>query len=143
LRHLSTGEARFKELNKAVRNSRTLTRRLEELIAGGLIEKAGLEYRVTKKGFDALLRMVEAGELVGQDLARIRHGLLRIFLRRLAELFLREFDGDLVSLVVYGSSVKGSSQPGESDVDLLYVVEDDCKNVWRRESGLFRAFKSA
>jgi len=142
LRRLSTGEARFKELNKAVRNSRTLTRRLEELSARGLVEKAGLRYRITEKGFNALLRMVEAGEWISQDLARVGHGLLRISLRRLAELFLREFGGDLVSLVVYGSSVKGSFQPGESDVDLLYVVEDDCKNVWQRESGLFRAFKS-
>ncbi|MGQ9479740.1 MAG: nucleotidyltransferase domain-containing protein [Thermoproteota archaeon] len=142
LRRLSTGEARFKELNEAVRNSRTLTKRLEELSAGGLIEKGGFGYRITEEGFDSLLRMVEIEEGVGQDLAKIRHRLLRISLKRLAELFLREFGVDLVSLVVYGSSVKDSFKPGESDVDLLYVVEDGCKGVWRREASVFRAFKS-
>lgn len=142
LRCLSTGGARFKELNEAVSNSRTLTRRLKELGAGGLIRKTGLEYRITEKGFNVLLGTVEAEGLVGRDLARIRCGWLRFSLRRLAELFLREFGNDLVSLVVYGSSVKDSFQPGESDVDLLYVVEDDSEDVWRREAGLFKAFKS-
>lgn len=142
LRRLSTGGARFRELNVVVRNSRTLTRRLSELSARGLIRRTGLEYRITDKGFDALLGIVEAGESVGRELAKVRHGWLRISLKRLAELFLKEFNEDLVSLVVYGSSVRDSFKPGESDVDLLYIVEDDSRNVWRREASLFKAFKS-
>ncbi|MBO3839342.1 MAG: hypothetical protein QXU09_04595 [Thermoproteota archaeon] len=140
LHRLSTGGARFRELNEAVRNSRTLTRRLNELSAGGLIRRAGLEYRITEKDFDNLLGTVEAWKSAGQELARIRHGWLRISLKRLTFFEGVWWRSDFPRRLQF--LCEDSFKPGESDVDLLYIVEDDSKEVWRREASIFKEFKS-
>jgi DNA-binding HxlR family transcriptional regulator len=148
LRWLCTGEARFKELNEAVTNTRTLTRRLKELVAEGLIRKTGSRYKITGEGFDTTLRIAE---LEGKDkqrrvnhkeLAKIRYGWMRISLSCLTELFHKEFGDELTSIVLYGSAVKDSFQLGRSDVDLLYILEDGSRNVWQREESVFKRFQS-
>lgn len=148
LRRLCTGEARFKELNEAVTNTRTLARRLKELAAEGLILKAGAHYKITGEGCDTALKIAEFEGKAGykrvnhEELVKIRFGWMRISLVRLTELFCKEFGDELISIVLYGSAVKGSFQLGRSDIDLFYVVEDDSKNVWQREEIVFKAFQS-
>ena len=148
LLQLCAGEARFKELNEAVTNTRTLTKRLKELAAEGLIKKAGACYMITSEGFETALKVVELKEKFGrervnrEELARIRYEWMRISLMRLTELFHKEFGDDLVSIVFYGSAVKGSFQLGRSDVDLFYIVEDDSRNVWQSEEVVFKGFQS-
>ena len=149
LRRLCSGEARFKELNEIVTNTRTLTRRLNELAAEGLIQRAGAHYRITTEGFDTVIRIAEFEGKVEQnwfnhdEFDKIRYGWIKISLRRLTELFYKEFGRELVSIVLYGSVVKESFQLGRSDVDLLYILEDGSRNVWQREASVFKGFQSA
>ena len=148
LLRLCTGEARFKELNEAVTNTRTLTRRLKELAAEGLIQKAEGCYMITSEGFDTALKVAEFKVKSGrervnrEELAKIGYGWMRISLTRLTELFHKEFSDELISLVVYGSAVKGSFQSGRSDIDLFYVIQDDSRKVWQIEEDVFKGFQS-
>jgi len=148
LRRLCLREAKFKELNEAVTNTRTLTRRLRELQAAGLIRKAGAHYKITDEGFDIAVKIAEFEGRTGQkwvnheELAKIKYGWMRLSLMRITELFHKEFGDELTSLVLYGSVVKGSFQLGRSDVDLLYVLEDDSRNIWQREGSVFKGFQS-
>lgn len=148
LRRLCTGEARFKELNEAVTNTRTLTRRLKDLAEEGLIKKAGARYMITSEGFDTALKVAELDGKARhmwvnhEELVKIRFEWMRISLMRLTELFCKEFGDELISIVLYGSAAKGSFQLGRSDIDLFYVVEDGSKNVWQREESVFKDFQS-
>jgi len=148
LLRLCTGEARFKELNQTVTNTRTLTRRLRELAAEGFIHKAEGSYMITSEGFDTALKFAElevksSRNQVGQEeLAKIRYGWMRISLMRLTELFHKEFGEELVSFVVYGSAAKGSFQQGRSDIDLFYIVRDGSRKVWQIEETVFKRFQS-
>lgn len=148
LRQLSLGEARFKELNQEVENTRTLTRRLSELATEGLIQKAGVHYKITTKGFDTAIRIAELEEKPGskwvnqEELTKITDGWMRISLSRLTELLHKEFGDELVSVVLYGSAAKGSFQLGRSDIDLFYIVEDGSRGIWRREGRVFKQFPS-
>jgi len=148
LRRLCTGEARFKELNDAVTNTRTLTRRLNELGAEGLIQKVRDRYMITSEGFDTALKVVEFEGKSGhkwvnqEEFAKIRYGWIRISLMRLNELFHKEFRDELVSIVLYGSAVRDSFRLGKSDIDLFYIVQDDSRNVWQREETVFKGFRS-
>ncbi len=149
LRRLCLGEARFKELNETVANTKTLTRRLRELEEEGLVQKAGAHYKITNEGFETTIRIVEFGGksklkwINYEEFAKIRYGWLRVSLRRLTELFHREFGDELISLILYGSAVKDSFQLGRSDVDLLYIHEDGSRNVWQREETMFKDFQLA
>lgn len=149
LRQLSLGEARFKELNEKVRNTRTLTRRLNELVAEDLIQKAGVRYRITGQGFDTAIRIAglegEAGwECVDlEELAKVKDEWMRISLSHLARLFHEEFRHELVSIVLYGSAARDSFQLGRSDIDFLYILEDGSGSIWEREGRVFERFRSA
>jgi len=148
LHRLSVGKARFKELFLVVSNTRTLTRRLKELLEEGLIEKAGASYKITSEGFETTIKIAELEGNAKQrpvnyeELLKLRHGWMRISLRRLVEFFHEEFGEELISIVLYGSAVKGSFQLGKSDIDLLYILKDSPKNVWQRERRVFKDFQS-
>lgn len=148
LNRLCLGEARFKELNKAVSNTRTLTRRLDELVAEGLIKRVRSHYDITSDGFEAALkiaeleRKVEPKWLNRQEMEKIRYGWIRTPLSRLTDLLIEEFGDELVSLILYGSLAKGSFKPGRSDIDLLYILQDGSEKVWQREASVFRTFQS-
>ncbi|HID90674.1 TPA: hypothetical protein EYP44_01785, partial [Candidatus Bathyarchaeota archaeon] len=77
------------------------------------------------------------------ELDGIRYGWLRIPLRRDVGLLVDEFEDDLVSVVLYGSSARGAFALGESDIDLLLVVEDETEDVWRRSCGVYRRFEAS
>ena len=147
LRRLSTGEARFKELSMVVANTRTLSRRLKELQADGLILKAEAQYSITEEGFDTIFKIAEfEGKTKlkwadDKELGKIRARWMRISLNRLIEVFLEEFGDELISIVLYGSAVKDTFQLGRSDIDLLYILEDDATNIWQREEDAFKRFQ--
>lgn len=148
IRRLCTGEARFKELNEAITNTRTLTRRLKELAAKGLIQKAGVRYKITSEGFDSAIKIAEfegKAELKWvnyEEFAKVRYEWLRISLRRITQLFHKEFGDELIAIVLYGSAIKDSFQLGRSDVDLLCILEDGSRNIWQREEDVFKGFRS-
>lgn len=148
LRRLSTGEARFKELNEGVTNTRTLTRRLKELQAEGLIQKAGTRYEITDEGSDTAFKIADVEWktdlewIHNEGFAKIRYTWMKISLRRLLNLFLKEFDRELISIILYGSATKDTFQVGRSDIDLLYITEDDTRRTWQREGEVFKRFQS-
>lgn len=148
LRRLCIGEARFKELNEAIANTRTLSKRLKELAVEGLIQRGGGGYKITDEGFDSVLKISELEERAKpsqadyEELLKIRYGWMRISLIRLVELFHKEFGDELISIVLYGSILKSSFQPDRSDVDLLYVLQDGSRDAWQREGGVFKRFQS-
>jgi len=147
LRQLSTGESQFKDLNEAVKNTRTLTKRLKELYAVGLIQKVGAHYRITDEGFDLLIQVLDVGwkskvrGINEDEFAKIRHRWLKVSLRRLVELFFEGFGEQLISMVLYGSLVKDTFELGRSDIDLLYIIEDGAGNLWKWEEEIFKRFK--
>lgn len=147
LRQLSTGESKFKDLNEVVKNTRTLTKRLKELQAVGLLQKVGAHYRITDEGFDLLIQALDVGwksKVRGTnegEFAKIRYGWMEVSLRRLVELFFEVFGEQLISVVLYGSLVKDAFEVGRSDVDLLYIIEDGAGNVWKWEEEVFKRFK--
>ena len=148
LRRLSTAEARFKELNKVVFNTRTLTKRLKELQMEGLIRKVEARYTITNEGFDIIFKISELEEkaklkwIYDGELSKIRFRWMKISLRRLVEAFLKEFDDELISIILYGSATRDTFQQGRSDIDLLYILEDDTTDIWQREENIFKNFQS-
>lgn len=148
LRRLSVGEGRFKDLNEVVGNTRTLAKRVMELRASHLMEKAGTLYRITDEGFNLIFKVADiegrpkVEGLREKDLAKVKYEWMRVSLRRLIEIFSKELGEVLISVVLYGSLVKDTFKLGGSDVDLLYVVEDGVRDLWAREQELFTLFKS-
>ncbi len=148
LRRLSTEDAKFKELNEGVTNTRTLTRRLKELQAEGLIQKAGTCYKITDEGFNIAFNVADIDWendlkwIHHEGFAKIRYTWMKISLRRLLNLFLKEFDKELISIILYGSVTKDTFQLGRSDIDLLYITEDDTRRTWQREENVFKQFQS-
>jgi len=148
LLRLSTGDAKFKDLNSVVKNTRTLTRRLRDLESAGLIDGVEGSYKITNAGFEALVRVydVEIGsgwKWVNMDeFKKLRYNWLSIPFKGLVKLFLEELSHNLVSIALYGSSVKESFKMGESDVDMLYIVEDDVENFLAHEAEVFKRFRS-
>lgn len=148
LLRLSMDDARFKELNFITKNTRTLTRRLRELEAAGLIEKVNEAYRIKEAGFNSLMRIYdvevssELNWINRENFKKLKEVWLRIPLKRLIEFFFKEFGSELISIALYGSSVKGTFKMGESDVDMLYIVEDGVRDLWSRELAVFKGFKS-
>lgn len=149
LARLCVGEARFRELNNSVVNTRTLTRRLRELLAQGLVQKNGVAYKITDEGFDIALKIVSIESMANRasvnrrELDKIRDACTRMSLKRLTEFFHEEFGDELASIVIYGSAVKDSFQIKRSDLDFLYILEDDSLRPWQREASLFGKFHSA
>lgn len=148
LKCLCLMDARFKDLSRLVPNTRTLTRRLKELTAEGLIKKSD-GYGITDEGFEVVFAVEELdykryrGIMNLEELAKVRYSWIRVSIKRLSELLLEEFGDELVAIILYGSVVNGPFQPGRSDIDLLYVLEDGLKDVWQRERRVFRAFHSS
>jgi predicted nucleotidyltransferase len=148
LRRLSTGDARFKDLNSIVRNTRTLTRRLREMEQAGLIRKTNGFYSISEAGFEILMRFYDASfeldhKWVNLDeFKNLKYDWLRIPLKRLVKMFLDEFEQDIVSIALYGSTVKGLFRAGESDIDMLYIVENEAKDLLTRENKVFKRFYS-
>jgi len=148
LRRLSAGDAKFKELNEGVRNTRTLTRRLKELQAEDLIQKAGTCYKITDEGFDIAFKVADIEWktdlkwIRNEGFAKIRYTWMKTSLRRLLNIFLKEFDKELISIILYGSATKDTFQLGRSDIDLLYITEDNTRRTWQREENVFKQFQS-
>jgi hypothetical protein len=141
------GGARFKDLEKFVKSTRTLTKRLNQLQNAGLIERNGKIYRSTKRGFNLLFDLLSLDydlrlKWVNMpEFRKISYSWLRILLLRLIKFLHEVLKEKLVSVVLYGSTVRGDFVPGKSDVDLLCIVEDEVKEGWRVFKEIRREFK--
>lgn len=148
LSRLSLGDAKFTDLNKIVINTRTLSRRLKELKTAGLIKKIGSTYKITDRGFNVFMEIrnlkleLKPKWLKEDEFAKLKHNWIKIPLRRLIYLFFNEFGENLISMVLYGSSLKETFKKGGSDIDLLYIIEDNVRKMYERESRIFKLFRS-
>jgi len=148
LRRVSIGDVRFKDLNRIVKNTRTLTRRLREMERAGLIRRVNGLYSISEKGFEALIKVYDANfelrrKWVNSDqFKNLKDDWLRIPLERLVKIFLDEFKHDIVSIALYGSTVKGLFEAGKSDLDVLYIIEDEARDPLTRENRVFKRFRS-
>jgi len=148
LQALSIGDARFKDLNGIVKNTRTLTKRLREMEQAGLIKRVDGFYRITEMGFEALMRIYDIDfestvKWINLNEFRKLDDWLRIPLKRLINIFLKTFGRDVISVALYGSTVSKLFKAGVSDVDILYIIEDEAKDPLARENKAFKAFRSS
>ena len=140
-------KVRFSDLNKVVRNPRTLSARLTELTDAGLIERQKKFYQITDQGSVALslvrelestVRIPRKGSFRLKELERIPLKVFREYLRHYCELLYNHFKDRLVSVVVFGSVPRGTARVNESDIDVLVVVDGWKGKLWDRVEELAR-----
>ena len=140
------GRARFSELMEALRNPRTLSRKLKELSSMGMIESEDKTYSLSEKGKRAAelaktwLELLEAPETKITNLDRVPHPTFGGVLKRYCELLLDHFQEKLVGVLVFGSVVRGD-WTRDSDIDLLVVVRDWNVSSWERTRELIKIEK--
>jgi hypothetical protein len=130
--------ARFKDLKAIVRNPRTLTLKLRQLKAFGLIVRDGTLYKLTEKGVRAAERLkdlesiLHASDVAVANVERIPHAYYAPVIRKFCEILTSLFGQRLVGVMLFGSVAKGDWKIN-SDIDLLLVAEGwDGKPVWER-----------
>lgn len=141
LEFLDLGKQRFTDLYRAVDNPRTLSSRLAELTELGLIKHTGKFYCITERGSTALslLRELELTVTIPQkhwfrfdSLEKIPLKVYREYLRCYSQFLYGRYKDRLVSVVVFGSVPRGEAKIGESDIDVLIVVEGWRGKLWDR-----------
>jgi len=140
----SRGPLRFKDLLGAVKNPKTLSRKLAQLSSAGLVSGGGGGYRLTERGSRAAELIAGLRDLLGGPKAeikgaeRIPHKSYRELLRRYCRILLDNYGERLLGVAVFGSIARGDWDL-DSDIDLLVVVEGwDDKPVWERVRELVR-----
>jgi len=143
----NAGKLRFADLSEVVKNPRTLSARLAELVDTGLVGREGRFFEITGQGGVALglvrdlgsaVTARRAGSLRLEELERIPIKPFREYLRRYCELLLSHFRDRLVSVTVFGSVSRGTAKVNESDIDVLVVVENWRGKIWDRIEELAR-----
>lgn len=142
LNTLREGEvARFKDLRGVVRSPRTLSLKLKEMIKLEVVEATPAGYRITAKGLKALEFMEELlkPKLEIKGYERIPHLYYAPLIKRYCEILYELFNGNLLSLVLFGSIARGDWSK-DSDIDLLVVAEHwERVPVWGRIRELRKA----
>jgi len=132
------GAARFKDLETAVRNPKTLTARLRNLTEKGLIESTTEGYRLSRSGREAVDILERLNEISGRsrfsikNAERIPHRLYVDLIERYCEILYDRYRGRLISIALFGSIARGNWER-DSDIDLIVVLEG-WKNtpIWMR-----------
>jgi len=135
------GTARFSELMKAIKNPRTLSKKLKELNSLGMVESKDGVYSLSGKGKQAAgfvkswLELIEAPKAEIVNLDRIPHRAFADVLERYCKILLDRFKNRLLGVLVFGSVARGDWTK-DSDIDLLVVVDGWEKPTWERTGEL-------
>lgn len=118
---------RFSDLQRVVRNPRTLALKLRKMEAEGLVAKENGLYSLTPSGAEAAKILEGYQRLVGggldiKNLERVPHAAYLPLLRDYCELLWGSYKDRLEGVVLFGSVARGDWRK-ESDIDLLVVVE--------------------
>jgi len=138
------GTSKFSDLRTEIRNPKTLSKKLKELVSAGLVSRSKEGYKLTEKGKKALKLMLKLRDLIMErdqikNIERIPHRIYSSLLRKYCEILREEFGDRLVGVVLFGSVARGDWDR-DSDVDLLLVVKGwKRKKVWERLRELSRA----
>ena len=132
------GAVRFKDLETAVRNPKTLTARLRNLTEKGLIESTTEGYRLSRSGREAVDILERLNEISGRsrfsikNAERIPHRLYVDLIERYCEILYDRYRSRLISIALFGSIARGNWER-DSDIDLIIVLEG-WKNtpIWMR-----------
>jgi len=132
------GAARFKDLETAVRNPKTLTAKLRNLTEKGLIESTTEGYRLSRSGNEAVDILERLNEISGRsrfsirNVERIPHRLYADLIERYCEILYDRYRERLVSIALFGSISTGNWER-DSDIDLIVIMEG-WKNtpIWMR-----------
>jgi hypothetical protein len=128
-------KARFSDLLRVVKNSRTLSRKLRGLSSMGLVELEDKLYRLSIAGERALGAIESFYEALKPEalfnVDRVPHRLYAPVLKRYCEILFGHFKHRLMGILVFGSVARGDWDKS-SDIDLLIVVEGWEKPVWER-----------
>ncbi len=132
---------RFTELQRTVKNPRTLAGKLAALHGLGLVELHGGIYRPTEKGLRAARVLKELTEIIGETLPetgvpRVPHPCYGPLLSRYTEMLRDHFGSRLAGVLLFGSVARGDWNK-DSDIDLLTVVDDWQGPPWARTQELW------
>ncbi len=139
---ICSSPSRFTDL-ASLASTRTISKHLSEMLSLGLIEKSGAVYNATERGYEVLVKVLDAKLSLdrSEELEKVPYPWLRVLLAKLVEAAREQLRDRLVSLVVYGSAARGTFELGKSDVDLLCVVEDEVEDRWKRIRDLLKRFR--
>jgi len=133
LKHLEVSrESSFTGLNFAIKNKKTRSERLKFLLKKKLlIQERGL-YRMTERGikFLKILEKAEAiirEERIYENYDRVPY-IFRNYLNSYVSLLKKNFNNNLISVILYGSVARGK-WTYESDIDLLLIFSDEIVNL--------------
>lgn len=103
---------------------------LSRLARHGWLRRLGKGvYRLVEPG--EVVKMIAALRGIEENLAKVPQKEYAGILRRFMDLVVTRYGERLVSAVVFGSMARGDAT-ATSDVDLLLVIEDLPKTMWRR-----------
>ena len=124
---LKGGKARFTTLQADVRNPRTLSSKLKNMIRLGLVSKEGGLYTLTGKGERALHHLEKLSQVLTPSppvsVERIPHDAFKGYISRFCEELLVRYGDDIMGLLVFGSVARGDWNE-DSDIDLLIVLRE-------------------
>jgi len=121
------GTTRFSALQGIVRNPRTLSRKLAELVSLGLVAKGDRLYSLTQKGVEVADLVMRLKETLAPspevDIERVPHPIYRQVLRRFCELLLGRYGVRLKGVLLFGSVARGDWNES-SDMDVLVILDE-------------------
>ncbi len=135
LKHLEVSrESSFTGFNIAIKNKKTRSDRLKFLLKKKLlIQERGL-YRMTERGIKFLKILEKAEAIIGEDpksfyenYDRVSY-IFRNYLNSYVSLLKKNFNNNLISVILYGSVARGK-WTYESDIDLLLIFSDEIVNL--------------
>ena len=135
------GGLRFKDLQRSVKNPRTLAGKLAALRNLGLVKPYEGAYRLTGKGLRAASALKELAETLDERIpdteeARVPHPCYGPLLSKYTEMLRGHFGERLTGVLLFGSVARGDWNK-DSDIDLLIVVQDWQGPSWRRTQELW------
>ncbi len=137
----------FQELITQVKNTATLTNRLNLLIQLKILQHEGRKYRLTEKGkiisehLQKINRLVKGDDDIYDDpFNRIPNVLIIELLRDYVSILKNHFGKKLLSVILFGSCARGDWNQ-ESDIDLLIINKNWQIPSWEKTRILIKLKK--
>lgn len=138
LRYLAINSpASFKELNAIIKNTATLTKRLQWLVSRNIIIKQSRAYKLSAQGTQIAIHLREIDMILNIDefpidpFQRIANGYIVNVLRDYLSILKNHFETRLLTVCLFGSCARGD-WTRKSDIDLLVIVKNWTIPVWER-----------
>lgn len=130
-------QASFKELNVVVKNTSTLTKKLQWLVSQKILIKRSRSYRLSAQGSQIAAHLLQIDEILNTDelhidpFHRIANGYIVDILREYIAILKQRFQKRLLTVCLFGSCARGDWTLN-SDIDLLVIVKKWTIPIWER-----------